>query len=153
MGYVFDQRAAQGMDAWYDSVRRAGYFQPADVSNLAPAQGQMGGTAPGRGLRVGAPPRSLQKRRAWTSPVWNLPRHHAQAGPETALGNRAGLFPGRAEDLPFEDNEFDIVTLITCLEFVENPEEALAEALRVAKPPDLRRSPEQLFPDRDWAAV
>jgi SAM-dependent methyltransferase len=49
------------------------------------------------------------------------------------LGDRAGLFPGQAEDLPFEDNEFDLVTLITCLEFVDDPEEALAEAFRVAR--------------------
>jgi hypothetical protein len=52
---------------------------------------------------------------------------------ETRLGTRAGLFPGRAEDLPFEDNEFDIVTLITTLEFVADPETALAEAFRVAR--------------------
>jgi len=49
------------------------------------------------------------------------------------MGHRAALVPGHAEDLPFDDNEFDIVTLITCLEFVEDPESALAEAIRVAQ--------------------
>ena len=40
---------------------------------------------------------------------------------------------GRAEHLPYRDNEFDIATLITSLEFFEHPEGALREALRVSK--------------------
>ena len=49
------------------------------------------------------------------------------------LGNRAGLFPGRAEELPFDDNDFDVVTLINSLEFTDDPVAALAEAVRVAR--------------------
>ena len=37
------------------------------------------------------------------------------------------------EDLPFSDNEFDIVTLITALEFTTDPEQALREAIRVCR--------------------
>ena len=40
---------------------------------------------------------------------------------------------GRAEDLPFSDNEFDIVTLITSLEFTDDPGPAVAEAIRVCR--------------------
>jgi hypothetical protein len=37
-----------------------------------------------------------------------------------------------AQDLPFEDNEFDLAMLINTLEFIDNPLEALREAGRVA---------------------
>lgn len=50
-----------------------------------------------------------------------------------ALGNRADLHRGVAEDLPFDDNSFHYVCLIKTLEFVDNPKEAIAEACRVAK--------------------
>jgi SAM-dependent methyltransferase len=38
-----------------------------------------------------------------------------------------------AEDLPFEDNEFDISVLINTLEFLDDPVEALMEAGRVTR--------------------
>jgi ubiquinone/menaquinone biosynthesis C-methylase UbiE len=49
------------------------------------------------------------------------------------LGNRADFHPGCAEDLPFSDNEFDIVTLITSLEFTRDPDRAISEAIRVCR--------------------
>jgi SAM-dependent methyltransferase len=49
------------------------------------------------------------------------------------LGNRAELYRGYAEDLPFGDNSFNYACFMTTLEFVDNPSKALAEACRVAK--------------------
>lgn len=49
------------------------------------------------------------------------------------LGNRVDLTRAPAEDLPFEDNAFNHVTMVTSLEFTDDPEKALAEAARVAK--------------------
>jgi ubiquinone/menaquinone biosynthesis C-methylase UbiE len=49
------------------------------------------------------------------------------------LEDRAELRSGLAEDLPFSDNEFDIVTLITSLEFCRDPAAALREAIRVSR--------------------
>ncbi len=49
------------------------------------------------------------------------------------LGNKADFFLGCAEDLPFGDNEFDIVTLINSLEFAADPELAIQEAIRVCR--------------------
>jgi SAM-dependent methyltransferase len=49
------------------------------------------------------------------------------------LEHRAELRLGRAEDLPFSDNEFDLVTLITSLEFTDDPDLAVAEAIRVCR--------------------
>ena len=47
--------------------------------------------------------------------------------------NRADLYRGYAEDLPFDDNSFNYACLFTTLEFVDNPQKALEEACRVAK--------------------
>jgi SAM-dependent methyltransferase len=49
------------------------------------------------------------------------------------LRSRAELRIGPAEDLPFSDNEFDIVTLIHALEFTDDPGLAVAEAIRVCR--------------------
>jgi len=48
------------------------------------------------------------------------------------LGNRCNLRTCRAEDLPFEDNEFDLVFIINTLEFVGDQLQVLKEAGRVA---------------------
>jgi SAM-dependent methyltransferase len=49
------------------------------------------------------------------------------------LGNRTPVKLGRAEDLPFDDNEFDLAVLINTLEFLDEPLGALREAARVAR--------------------
>jgi ubiquinone/menaquinone biosynthesis C-methylase UbiE len=49
------------------------------------------------------------------------------------LGGKVELFQGKAEDLPFSDNEFDVVCLILSLEFTQDPEKALSEAIRVSR--------------------
>ena len=45
----------------------------------------------------------------------------------------AHIFTGAAEDLPFSDNQFDLVALIGALEFTQDPETAIAEAIRVCR--------------------
>jgi ubiquinone/menaquinone biosynthesis C-methylase UbiE len=49
------------------------------------------------------------------------------------LGKRCNLKTGMAEDLPFDDNEFDLALFINTLEFLDDPLKALREAGRVAK--------------------
>ncbi len=49
------------------------------------------------------------------------------------LGDKCDLKTGMAEDLPFDDNEFDLALLINSLEFLDDPLEALREAGRIAK--------------------
>ena len=49
------------------------------------------------------------------------------------LGTDAELYWGHAEELPFDNDSFDIVTLITVLEFVSDPTKVLKEAGRVAR--------------------
>lgn len=49
------------------------------------------------------------------------------------LGNKAELRLGNACALPFDDREFDFVAVLTVLEFLDDPMEALKEARRVAR--------------------
>ncbi|GAI42831.1 unnamed protein product, partial [marine sediment metagenome] len=49
------------------------------------------------------------------------------------FGAEVGLYHGQAEELPFDNNSFDIVTLITLLEFTSDPTRVLEEAARVAR--------------------
>jgi SAM-dependent methyltransferase len=49
------------------------------------------------------------------------------------LGSRSGLQVGQAEDLPYDDNEFDFAALINTLEFLDDPLEAIKEAGRVSR--------------------
>lgn len=53
-------------------------------------------------------------------------------GAKERLANRCNFKVGNAEDLPFGDNEFDFVTLVHTLEFVDAPLPVLREAGRVA---------------------
>ncbi|EPR36139.1 Methyltransferase type 11 [Alkalidesulfovibrio alkalitolerans DSM 16529] len=54
-------------------------------------------------------------------------------GARARMGKRADLRLGHAEHLPMDDKEYDYVTLITALEFCEDPEAAMREAVRVAR--------------------
>jgi SAM-dependent methyltransferase len=49
------------------------------------------------------------------------------------LGHRVDLYRGYAENLPFDDNSFNHACFMTALEFVDDPQKAIAEACRVAK--------------------
>ncbi|MGD9158260.1 MAG: methyltransferase domain-containing protein [Desulfobacteraceae bacterium] len=49
------------------------------------------------------------------------------------LGNKCELKKANAEDIPYEDNEFDLVFLINTIEFLDDPLPVLEEAGRVAK--------------------
>lgn len=131
MGYVFDQQAAERQEAWFrtDAGRESLRLQmDLLLKLLRPRPGE-------RLLDVGCGSgMHMQMFRREGLDVTGLdPSSTMLSMARTRLGNPAALHSGRAEDLPFEDNEFDIVSLITCLEFVDDPEAALAEAFRVAR--------------------
>lgn len=48
-------------------------------------------------------------------------------------GNHAEFISGQAQDLPFSDNEFDIVTIINFLEIADRPQKVIREAIRVSR--------------------
>lgn len=131
MGIIFDRRAAEKMEAWYksDAGRETFRLQSDLVFRLLrPRPGE-------RLLDVGCGAGLHLQTFKWAGlTVTGVEPSPAMLDlAANRLGTRTGLFPGRAEDLPFDDNEFDIVTLITTLEFTDNPYSALAEAIRVAR--------------------
>ena len=52
---------------------------------------------------------------------------------KSRLGSQCELKKAKADDIPYEDNEFDLVFLINTLEFLDDPFSVLEEAGRVAK--------------------
>ncbi|NVM57565.1 MAG: methyltransferase domain-containing protein, partial [Desulfobacterales bacterium] len=131
MGYVFDLKAAREYDNWYQDPENRFV---ADLENqlmlrlLEPLRGERVldiGCGTGRHLlmflKMGLDITGLD-----ASP-------HVLKIAKKRLGRHGELHQGVAEDLPFEDNSFNIATLITTLEFVGDVEKALQEACRVAK--------------------
>jgi ubiquinone/menaquinone biosynthesis C-methylase UbiE len=131
MGYVFEYKVASQYDTWYQNPDNRFV---ADLENqlmlrlLEPAQGE-------RVLDIGCGTgRHLEMFLEMGLDVTGLdPSPHMLGIAGKKLGHRAELHQGVAEDLPFEDNSFDIATLVTSLEFVDDVDKALEEACRVAE--------------------
>jgi 2-polyprenyl-3-methyl-5-hydroxy-6-metoxy-1,4-benzoquinol methylase len=63
----------------------------------------------------------------------DLPDPKLEADWRTRARPNLRFVPGRAEGLPFADDEFDLVTAIETLEHVPDPDRTLAEMARVAR--------------------
>lgn len=131
MGFVFDQQASAKQENWYATEAGQACFelQSRLILGLMKPKAQERvldvGCGSGRYLEVYARQGLLASGLDPSRRMLELARRR--------LGERAALTFGRAEDLPFSDNEFDIVSLITVLEFASDPAQALAEAVRVAR--------------------
>ena len=130
MGYVFDFKTARQYDKWYDNPKNRFVSDLEDrllLRLLEPVRGERVldiGCGTGRHL-------SLFLELGLDITGLDASPHMLDVAREK-LGHRVGLHQGFAEDLPFEDNSFDIATLITTLEFVDDVQQALQEACRVA---------------------
>ncbi len=131
MGYVFRLADAEGHENWFRSVQgqRALAFEQGLFRKIwAPV-------SPQRVLEVGCGSGIFLE--------WFKSQGHMTAGLEPSssslelarrrLGPKVQLDQGFAENLPYDDNEFDTVALITSMEFVDDPYLALKEAFRVAR--------------------
>ena len=131
MGYIFDQRDVETYEARCHTEAGREYFRLQRefiLRMLRPRPNErLLDVGCGTGVHL-----QLFRRQGVTSTGLD-PSRPALDRAEQRLGHRAGLFSGRAEDLPFDDNEFDIVTLINSLEYTDSPRAALAEAFRVAR--------------------
>ncbi|MCK4728185.1 MAG: class I SAM-dependent methyltransferase, partial [Desulfobacterales bacterium] len=131
MGYVFDFKAAREYDNWYQSPENRFIADLEDQLLL----GLLGHVRGERVLDIGCG----TGRHLLMFLEMGLDITGLDASPymldiaREKLGHRAELHQGLAEDLPFEDNSFDIATFITTLEFVDDVQKALQEACRVAK--------------------
>lgn len=131
MGYVFDLDDARAFELW---LKRPGNRILVDFEKkllldlLKPLPGR---TVLDIGCGTGASLNPLLEAGLRATAIDPSPGLLDRAGRN--LGNRVDFHRGFAEDLPFEDNAFNYASLITTLEFVENPQKALEEACRVAR--------------------
>jgi SAM-dependent methyltransferase len=131
MGYIFDFKAARQYDSWYENPQNRFVADLEDqilLRLLQPVKGERVldiGCGTGRHLvmflNMGLDVTGLD-----ASP-------HMLEMARRKLGSRAQLHQGLAQDLPFEDNSFNIATLMTTLEFVDDVQGVIEEACRVAK--------------------
>ena len=131
MGYVFEYKIARQYDTWYQNPDNRFVADLEDqllLRLLQPARGE-------RVLDIGCGTgRHLEMFLEMGLDVTGVdPSPHMLGVAAEKLGHRAELHQVVAEDLPFEDNSFDITTLVTSLEFVDDVHNALEEACRVTE--------------------
>lgn len=128
---IFDEKAAGPYDEWFQTP--IGHYIDRREKELildlvAPKEGE-------RLLDVGCGTGGhlLLFKREGCDVTGLEPSPHMLDIARKKLGQRAEFHMGKAEDLPFSDNEFDIVTMITSLEFTNDPQKAILEAIRVCR--------------------
>ncbi len=142
---AFDERAAVHYEAWYETPegRRADELEKAVLGWLlvqewgGPSSLPLGQArkpvSPGSVLEVGCGTGHFSR---WLSDqglaAVGLDLSVAMLTEARALDG-VPLVRGDARRLPFADGAFDLTALITTLEFLEQPRQVLAEALRVAR--------------------
>lgn len=130
MGLIFDKKSAEAYESWYQSPHGRvidGAIEDLVVALLDPEPGERVldiGSGAGNHLLI------FSKMGMDVSGI-DASAHMVDKARER-LGHRCTLKKGFAEDLPFDDNEFDMAVLINTLEFLDDPLQALREAGRVA---------------------
>ncbi len=125
------ESVADKYDQWYESPE--GRYMDAEENRLfmmlvRPRPGQ---TIAELGCGTGHNIRFFQKIGLRTAGIEPSPAMLAVA--TAKCGPEANLCAGDACALTYQDSEFDIVAIITALEFMPDPEGALREALRVSR--------------------
>jgi len=130
MGLIFDENTARSYDLWYRSAQGRAIDRSLEQILLALLDPRSGervldiGCGHGNHLLILA--------RMGLS-LWGIDASsYMIEKAEKRLGHSCTLKKGIAEDLPFDDNEFDLAVLINTLEFLNEPLKALREAGRVA---------------------
>lgn len=129
---VFDGRAAE-YDRWYDDDGQAGDWLRARLQVVL----GLVGDGPGTILDVGAGSGRLLlelEQRGWT--VWGVDGSSAMLALAHARVPAASgrLLEARAEDLPFGDGTFDVVTTVGVLGWARDRAAVAAEVARVLRP-------------------
>jgi SAM-dependent methyltransferase len=131
MGLIFDINSAKLFQSWYQSSQGKAMEESINGSILALLKPQRGERILDLGCGEGNHLLFLNSLGLDISGIDASPYMISRA--RERLGNRCTLKTAMAEDLPFDDNEFDLAVFINTLEFVDDPLKALKEAGRVAK--------------------
>lgn len=131
MGLVFDKESAKLYESWYQSSHGKAMDKLVEESIITLLNPQPGDRVLDIGCGQGNHLLFLNKLGLDISGIDASPYMISRA--RERLGNRCFLKTATAEDLPFDDNEFDLVVLINTLEFLDDPLQVLREAGRVAK--------------------
>jgi ubiquinone/menaquinone biosynthesis C-methylase UbiE len=117
---VFEE-AAEKYDQWFDKNRHAYESELLALRRFIPETGEglEVGVGTGRfasplGIRIGVEP--------------------AKAMAELAQRRGIKVYRAKAENLPFNNESFDFILMVTTICFLENPKQALKEAIRVLIP-------------------
>lgn len=130
MGPLFDQEMAQRYDAWFMSPMGRHVEEVENQLILDLLRPQSGESLLDVGCGTGN--HLLLFRQLGLDVCGVDPSEPMLQVAKEKLGAAAELKVASAEELPYEDNSFDIVTLISSMEFAQ-PLHALSEAARVAR--------------------
>lgn len=131
MGYIFDINSARLYESWHNSPHGSTMYRLIEESILTLLDLQPGERILDIGCGAGNHLLLFSKLGLDISGIDASPYMVSRA--RERLGSRCTLKTGMAEDLPFDDNEFDIAVMIHTLEFLDDPLQALREAGRVAR--------------------
>lgn len=127
---LFDEQVASYYEAWFETAEgsRADRLEKALLRRLLAGLGP-----PGTLLEVGCGTGHFS--RWFLQEGWQVVGldHSRPMLSEARLRGQVPLVQGEALDLPFPDAAFEVVALITVLEFLPLPQAALEEAWRVAR--------------------
>ncbi|MCP3922389.1 MAG: class I SAM-dependent methyltransferase [Desulfobacterales bacterium] len=131
MGYVFDFKDALAYDSWCKKQSNTYTFQREIELLLEQLNPLRGSSIIDIGCGTGKIFKHLLDFGLNVSGIDPSPYMLDIARKE--IGERVDMRRGYAEELPFDDNEFNHACLITTLEYTENHTKAIEEACRVAK--------------------
>ncbi len=131
MGHIFDITSAKLFQSWYQSSQGKAMDEVINGSILSLLNPQRGDRVLDIGCGEGNHLLYLGSLGLDINGIDASPYMISRA--RERLGDRCTLKTGMAEDLPFDDNEFDLAVFINTLEFLDDPLLALREAGRVAK--------------------
>ena len=130
MNGIFDRRAAASYESWYETAEgaRADALERAALRRVLKTFDEAGSV-----LEVGSGTGHFTRwlaEEGWTAIGLDL--SEAMLAEAQALDG-VPLVQGDANRLPFANGAFDVTALVTTLEFLEDPQTALVEAVRVAR--------------------
>lgn len=131
MGLIFTEKTAERYHSWYRSPQGRAANEAMEHLMLALLEPQPGERVLDIGSGFGDHLLKLGRLGLDTTGIDASPHMILRA--RERLGHHCTLKPGFAEDLPFEDNAFDLAVLVFTLEFLDDPLQALREAGRVAR--------------------